>query len=453
LLKNLIKFVVILVLAYAVGRFVVVFRDSRLTGYRAPYIQMQTLNSVVIRWLTINNQVGVVHYGENKAHMASIGVEASSKKSHSIKLTDLKPATRYYYQVGEIGETHSFDPEKHWFYTHPIKKVPTRLWIIGDSGESGETVNQVRDAAINWMKSNPLQAKPVDDDNGKPLIDIWIALGDIAYRSGTNDQFQSALFDTFKGVIANTSLWPIYGNHDGRRWTYFRIFDLPENAEAGGLASGTENYYAIDYSNVHLVMLDSQASDRSADGEMAQWLKNDLAQNKKPWVIAAFHHPPYSKGSHDSDSSGDSHGRMQDMRENILPILEQAGVDLVLSGHSHMYERSYLIDCAYGKSDHFTEKNIVSSGRNGRHQLYTKPLAVKAHQGTVYVVSGSASKVDSGPLNHPAHLLGLSEAGSVVVDVVDNVLTARFINNKGELKDRFSITKTAGYQSSYQGCQ
>ncbi len=274
----------------------------------------------------------------------------------------------------------------------------------------------------------------------------------VAYRSGSNEQFQAALFEPFAELLPNTALWPVYGNHDDRRWTYFRIFDLPENAEAGGVASSTENYYAIDYSNIHFVMLDSQASDRDEDGEMADWLRRDLAQNKKPWVVAAFHHPPYSKGSHDSDDESDSRGRMQQMRENILPILEAGGVDLVFSGHSHMYERSALIDCAYGYSQDFSPDNIVSAGQENRHRQYLKPLDEKSHQGTVYVVAGSSAKVDQGPLDHPAHQVGLLEAGSVVIDVVGDKLTARFINNKGQVRDEFSITKEAGYSSNYQGC-
>jgi len=70
----------------------------------------------------------------------------------------------------------------------------------------------------------------------------------------------------------------------------------------------------------------------------------------------------------------------------------------------------------------------------------------------VYVVAGSAAKVDQGALNHPAHQVGLLEAGSVVIDVDGNKLTARFINNKGQIRDEFSITKEAGYSSDYQGC-
>lgn len=442
---------IIIALAYALGRFVVVFKDSRLSGYRAPYIQMLTSDSVVVRWLTEESQLGVLHFGEDGSHMATIELEDAPVKNHSVRLSGLKPATKYYYQVGEVSGFQAFDQDKHWFYTPPEETVPTRVWVIGDSGAPGETVNQVRDAALDWMRENPLDSE--QPSNTAPLINIWIALGDIAYRSGTNDQFQLALFDTFADIIANTSLWPVYGNHDERRWTYFRIFDLPENAEAGGVASGTENYYAIDYSNIHFVMLDSQESDRSANGEMANWLKKDLAQNTKLWLIVAFHHPPYSKGSHDSDDAGDSRGRMRDMRENILPILEKAGVDLVLSGHSHMYERSYLLDCAYGESDKFSSDNIVSNGINGKHQNYLKPLLLKESQGAVYVVAGSSSRVDQGPLDHPAHHVGLLEAGSVVIDVNGNKLKARFINNKGQVRDEFSIAKDAEYTSRYQGCE
>jgi len=459
LLKNFVKILIVIALVYAVGRFVVVFQGSQLSGYRAPYIQMLTQSSVIIRWMTEDNQLGIIRYGENPERMSAVESEQSPAKNHGVKLSSLKPATRYYYQTGTISGSHDYDSEKHWFYTHPEEVTPTRVWVIGDSGKAGETLSQVRDSALNWMQGNPLVLNQDDSNNTSdekfikgPLINIWIALGDIAYRSGTNDQFQAALFDTFEDLLANTALWPIYGNHDERRWTYFRIFDLPENAEAGGVASHTENYYSIDYSNIHFVMLDSQASDRSKTGDMANWLKRDLAQNKKTWVIAAFHHPPYTKGSHDSDESSDSRGRMQEMRENIVPVLEDGGVDLVLSGHSHMYERSYLLDCAYETSDRFSTENIVSEGIHGKHQQYVKPMQQKEHQGAVYVIAGSAARIDQGPIDHPAHHIGLLEAGSMVIDVDNNKLIARFINNKGQVRDEFSITKDAEYTSDYQGC-
>ncbi len=454
---------------------------------------------MIVHWLTDDATIGVIRYGVDREDLARIEIDKDTTTDHILKLTNLKPATRYYYQVGDISGFSEYDAEKNWFKTYPEDIVATRVWVIGDSGEAGETLNQVRDSAFSWMRSNPISSSGTIDNlddkslnnkildkkseakvekqavkrqttalqttetlptkirNGaggsEPVVDIWLALGDIAYRSGTNAQYQAALFEPFEHLLSNVALLPVYGNHDDRRWTYFRIFDLPENGEAGGLASETENYYAVDYSNIHFVILDSQASGLSSTGKMAVWLKNDLAKNTKPWIVAAIHHPPYSKGTHNSDDDSDSGGRMEDVRNNILPILEAAGVDLVLSGHSHMYERSYMIDCAYDDSKNFSSDNIVSSGVNNKHQKYLKPLDKKQHQGTVYVVAGSSSKVDQGPLDHPAHFVGLQEAGSVVIDVVDNKLISRFINEKGQVKDVFSIEKSAEYLSPYKGCQ
>ena len=87
-------------------------------------------------------------------------------------------------------------------------------------------------------------------------------------------------------------------------------------------------------------------SDRSPTAAMATWLRNDLAATAQTWLLAFWHHPPYTKGSHNSDTETE----LVQMRQNILPILEDYGVDLVLTGHSHSYERSFLLDGHYGTS-------------------------------------------------------------------------------------------------------
>src|SRR5688572_25498648 len=91
---------------------------------------------------------------------------------------------------------------------------------------------------------------------------------------------------------------------------------------------------------------------------MLTWLENDLAATVQPWIIAFWHHPPYTKGSHNSDTESD----LIQMRQNALPILENYGVDLVLSGHSHSYERSYFIDGHYGLSGTFSSMHQIDSG-------------------------------------------------------------------------------------------
>ncbi len=103
---------------------------------------------------------------------------------------------------------------------------------------------------------------------------------------------------------------------------------------------------------MHIVCLDSYLSDLSPSGAQATWLKRDLAALKPhntQWLIALWHHPPYSMGGLNSDKDT----LMVRMREVFLPIVEAAGVDLVVGGHSHNYERSKLVSGHYGKSSSF----------------------------------------------------------------------------------------------------
>lgn len=134
-------------------------------------------------------------------------------------------------------------------------------------------------------------------------------LGDNAYSDGTDAQYQRNLFNIYPSMLRKSVLWPTLGNHDGHSSSsssqsgpYYASFTLSRSAEAGGVASGTEAYHSFDYGNIHFVNLNSYDVSRSPTGAMLTWLQNDLAANTKDWLIAFFHHPPYSKGSHNSDS-------------------------------------------------------------------------------------------------------------------------------------------------------
>ena len=452
LIQRLAKAFLILILGllvfYGVARQIVVYIDSELDGERAPYIQMTTPGSAVIRWQTLTPSLGTVGIGEQHYHqkqqLTANFTEAAPTRLHSVTVDQLKPDTLYYYQISDDQGRHAGGSVNDWFRTAPVTARPTRIWVIGDSGDPGPVLDQVRDAALQWTRQHSRV--------GLPDFDVWLSLGDLAYRSGSDKQFQKSLFDAFPDQMRNTALWPTYGNHDARRRTYFRLFSLPEHGEAGGEPSGTENYYSFNFGAVHFVMLDSEASSNAPGSDMVNWLQRDLEKNTSPWLIAVFHHPPYSKGTHDSDVNRGSSAPMVEMRENIVPLLEAAGVDLVLSGHSHMYERSYLLDCHYGNSKIFTAQRIVSDGVNHQNAEYLKPLQKTPHAGAVYVVAGSASKVDGGPINHPAMPVSMLEAGSLMIDIDGDELIARFINNKSEVKDMFSIRKQAGYRSGYAGC-
>ena len=133
---------------------------------------------------------------------------------------------------------------------------------------------------------------------------------------------------------------------------------------------------------------------------------------------------------------------MFDVREQVLPLLEKAGVDLVLSGHSHMYERSHLLGCHYGTSDTLEAEMLQQPRMIKQQAFYNKPAAGRvAHQGAIYVALGSSSKVDNGPLDHPVMAVSQRQMGALVVDINGSQLDGRFINDKGDLTDHFTIIK------------
>ncbi|HEY0548201.1 MAG TPA: fibronectin type III domain-containing protein, partial [Verrucomicrobiae bacterium] len=244
--------------------------------------------------------------------------------------------------------------------------------------------------------------------------------------------------------LRNTVLWPTIGNHDAYSagaTPYLNNFTLPQNAEAGGLPSGTENYYSFDYANIHLICLDSALSSRAIGGAMYLWAEADLQATTQDWIIAFFHHPPYTKGSHNSDVEGD----LVEMRQNFNPLLEEHGVDLVLCGHSHGYERSFLLDGHYGGSTTFAEtmKKDGGNGRTNGSGVYQKSLGTLAHQGTVYTVAGSSGQASSGsPYNHPAMYISMGVIGSTVIDVNSNRLDLTFLKADATAGDYFTILKT-----------
>ncbi len=174
---------------------------------------------------------------------------------------------------------------------------------------------------------------------------------------------------------------------------------------------------------------------------MAQWLTNDLAGTTQTWLVAFWHHPPYTKGSHNSDTESE----LVQMRQNLLPHLENYGVDLVLTGHSHAYERSHLLDRHYGTSGTLHTTNLLDTtgGRADVTGPYLKSAGTAAHNGAVYVVAGTAGKASGGSLNHPAMFFSRNRLGSLYFEVNGDRLDAQFIRETGAIDDRFTIVKGA----------
>ncbi len=418
---------------------------------RGPYLQMGTSGSLVVRWRTDCPAPSRIALGDVPGTVDRLVSDDRMVTDHEVQVQGLAAAHLYHYAVGQPragdagirwlagGDTDTF------FVTTPDKPHPTRIWVLGDSGTKGAGAAAVREAYTRQAAGR--------------TTDVWLMLGDNAYDRGFDYEHQGAVFDMYPRYLRQNVLWPAVGNHETSqlheisqvsRSPYFDIFTLPTRGEAGGLGSGTERYYAFDHGDIHFVCLDSMTTSMEATAlsrrypeAMLTWLDQDLAANRRPFVVAFFHHPPYTKGTHDSDSSGDYESHL--VRKQILPILEKFGTDLVLSGHSHVYERSFLMGGHYDVSSTFNPamKKDGSSGRADEGHAYKKTLGA-ANSGTVYMVAGSSGQTTSRvKLNHPAMFISMPRLGSVVIDVDQGSLTSQFLRDDGVIADHFTIQKSA----------
>ena len=403
---------------------------------RGPYLQNATPTAMTIRWRTDALDTSRVNYGTDVDNLSKSVTSNTAVENHEVRLTDLKPDTIYYYDIGNDSQVLYGGTSFFKFRTPPLagSTRPVRAWIIGDSGTANSSAAAVYDA----YRSN----------TGADYTDVWLMLGDNAYKDGNDKSYQAAVFDMYPELLCQTSLWSCLGNHDGHNadsstqsGPYYDIYTLPTQGEAGGVSSMTEAYYSFDYANIHFICLDSYGTDRSKTGAMHQWLEQDLEQNIQPWTIAFWHHPPYSKGSHDSDEETP----LVEMRENFLPLLESYDVDLVLSGHSHNYERSYFINGHDKTSDTYSHAEHRMQAGDGDPEgdgAYIKSGGLGVgNQGAVYVVAGSSGKTGGMKGRHPIMIRSMKELGSVILDVSDNTLYARFLRENGEIQDAFQITK------------
>ena len=417
--------------------YLVVSNAPSVVVIRGPYLQCITTSNTIVRWRTDNWSLGSVRFSTAPDAMAWESFGGQATNNHSVTLTNLSPGAKYFYSVWS-GTNRLVSGTNCYVQTDSGQRTPTRIWAIGDVGTAtygAPWPAMVRNA---YLQSSPQRH-----------TDVCLMLGDNAYEIGTDAEYQVAVFDVFSSMLSRFAVWPTIGNHEafGGLSAFLNIFSLPMAGEAGGVPSGSELYYSFDNANVHFVCINSETSSKAPGSPMLTWLEQDLAANTKDWTIAYWHSPPYSYGSHNSDVERN----LIQMREQVVPILENYGVDLVLCGHSHSYERSYLLDGHYGSATTLAPSMIKDSGsgRTNDTGAYRKPSTGSAgRQGTVYVVAGSAGQT-SGVSPHPAMLVSLNHLGSVVIDIDGDRLDARFLRETGAVDDHFTILKGAAAEPLY----
>ena len=201
-------------------------------------------------------------------------------------------------------------PSTTWPYEVHDPPAEFHLAVIGDGGDGGARIDATGAAAALIAEQEP--------------YDALLLLGDNVYPAGDPTQLPDTVFEPFADVLAGgADLMAILGNHDvmkGRGDEQMEVLGMPGR------------YWAEDYGDVLIVGLDSNQIDNPAQ---LRFLEDALASTDATWKIVAAHHPPYSAGYQ---------GSSIDVREALAPLLERYGVQLVLSGHDHDYQRSVPID-------------------------------------------------------------------------------------------------------------
>lgn len=185
----------------------------------------------------------------------------------------------------------------------PEKPKAVRFAVIGDSGTAGKDQYEVGALMAEAHQTFPYE--------------FVLMLGDNIYGGKTPEDFKRKFEDPYKALLdAGVKFYASLGNHDDPNERYYKPFNM-----------GGQRYYTIKKGDVEFFALDSTYF----DPQQMEWLQKELSASGAKWKICFFHHPLYSDARY--------HGPDTDLRRRMEPILQKNGVNVVLSGHEHVYER------------------------------------------------------------------------------------------------------------------
>lgn len=301
-----------------------------------PYLQSPLPSEMTIRWLTHTPCYSWVEYGETanninqKGHMVDDGLVQAYNNVHAITLSDLQPGKKYYYRI-HSKKIEGFEPYKITY---------------GDTFASDiytfETPDYNKDA-ISFLVFNDIHDRPQSfphlmQFNGNDQHDFVFLNGDMFDYQTDEDQIVNHLLQPLSGLFSTTT--PFYysrGNHETRGKFARQLPDYFNNKQQN-------LYFSFQSGPMYAIVLDS-GEDKTDDAEVyaglvdfdryrlqqAEWLKKEVqkkAFKKAKYKIVFSHIPLYH--------SGDWHGTMH-CREVWGPILNDAKIDLLISGHTHKY--------------------------------------------------------------------------------------------------------------------
>ncbi|MBC7931352.1 MAG: metallophosphoesterase [Rubrivivax sp.] len=202
----------------------------------------------------------------------------------------------------------------------PMKDGSVRFLIIGDTGTGSDQQKELADLLLRYHGTFPFE--------------FALMLGDNLYGGEKAADYKNKFEDVYRPLLdQKVKFYAALGNHDESNQRFYEHFNM-----------NGEEYYNFKKGDASFYCLNSNYMDK----KQVTWLEDKLSKDTSDWKIAFFHHPPYS--------SGGKHGSNTQVREVVEPIFLKHGVNVVLSGHEHFYERVkpqkgiyYFISGAGGK--------------------------------------------------------------------------------------------------------
>lgn len=251
----------------------------------------------------------------------------------------------------------------------PVQKA-VRFAVIGDSGTGNSRQYEV--------------AQEMEKCREQAGFDFVIMLGDNIYGGKSRQDFERKFEIPYKPLLdTGVKFYASIGNHDDPNERLYKPFNM-----------GGNRYYSFKKGNATFFALDSNYM----DSEQIEWLERQLQSTTTTWKICFFHHALYSDGRY--------HGPDLDLRAHLTPIFQRYGVNLVFSGHDHVYERIKPKDGVYyfllGNSGELRYRNLKPSPDTATgFDTDNSFLLAEIDGDTLYfqTISRTGQVVDSGALD------------------------------------------------------
>jgi hypothetical protein len=285
---------------------------------RGPYLQPAPAGSVRIVWYTDVRSDGLLEVAAEGGSWLATASSGSVATRHEAVVSGLEPDTSYVYRIAGSQAVLADASLRSLFELRTPPAGRLRILAFGDGGTG--TPEQARLARVMFQET--------------PLPDLVLMTGDTVLPRGAESDYDAKFFQPYAPLLSRVPFYASLGNHDyetENAGPYFRIFSLPANGPRELLP---ESAYSFEQAGVHVTVHDSNLSGSTLRSVVGPWHVLDVQSSSARFRLAAQHHPPYSSGPNSVIAPTPT------IRSIFPALFSSSGVDLVLTGHEHFYERT-----------------------------------------------------------------------------------------------------------------